>query len=59
MQNTVASVITVSTSMDFVPKAHVLYICTDTKLQRLDYIRDLGQGIDDKIPSMKKTFITV
>ena len=29
MQNTVASVITVSTSMDFEQKAHILHICTD------------------------------
>ena len=28
MHNTVASVITVLTSMDFVQKAHILYICT-------------------------------
>ena len=35
MQNTVVSVITVLTSMDFVQKTHVLYICTDTKLQKL------------------------
>ena len=28
IQNTVASVITVLTSMDFVQKAHILYICT-------------------------------
>ena len=35
MQNTVASIITVLTSMDLVPKVHVLYICTDTNLQKL------------------------
>ena len=44
MQNTVASVKTVLTSMDFVQKAHVLYICTDTNLQKLViYVNSLCQ----------------
>ena len=35
MQNTVASVITMLTSMAFVQKAHILYICTVENQQQI------------------------